>query len=227
MVVVLREQLDLRPSVSLQKKVGLKSLEQVIRWGDRVNKELRRLRKLEDRKCWRARASRIRKKEGRISRGGAFVLSEAQAIVKLEQQERAHQRAAAKVRKWWLEALEEVEVIIQPEEKLILWRAEDQKKRQQEQAVLEALSGPQGNSEEREECLVQWWQRRAQLVRAIKKKEDLKKCGGAVRERRGRCSRRPSTCPRSRTSGGAPGRHAGAAGCCASSPSSRGRSSWR
>ena len=125
MVVVLREQLDLRPSVSLQKKVGLKSLEQVIRWGDRVNKELRRLRKLEDRKCWRARASRIRKKEGRISRGGAFVLSEAQAIVKLEQQERAHQRAAAKVRKWWLEALEEVEVIIQPEEKLILWRAED------------------------------------------------------------------------------------------------------
>ena len=46
MVVVLREQLDLRPSVSLQKKVGLKSLEQVIRWGDRVNKELRRLRKL-------------------------------------------------------------------------------------------------------------------------------------------------------------------------------------
>ena len=72
MVVVLREQLDLRPSVSLQKKVGLKSLEQVIRWGDRVNKELRRLRKLEDRKCWRARASRIRKKEGRISRGGAW-----------------------------------------------------------------------------------------------------------------------------------------------------------
>ena len=62
MVVVLREQLDLRPSVSLQKKVGLKSLEQVIRWGDRVNKELRRLRKLEDRKCWRARASRIREK---------------------------------------------------------------------------------------------------------------------------------------------------------------------
>ena len=43
MVVVLREQLDLRPSVSLQKKVGLKSLEQVIRWGDRVNQELRRL----------------------------------------------------------------------------------------------------------------------------------------------------------------------------------------
>ena len=39
------------------------------------------------------------------------------------------------------------------------------------------MSGPQGNSEEREECLVQWWQRRAELVRAIKKKEDLKKCG--------------------------------------------------
>eukprot|EP01045_Picozoa_sp_COSAG04_P016965 COSAG04_NODE_1463_length_6616_cov_16.965782_6_plen_138_part_00 len=61
MAVVLREQLELRPSVALQKKVGLKSLEQVIRWGDRVNQELRRLRKLEDRKCWRARARRIRK----------------------------------------------------------------------------------------------------------------------------------------------------------------------
>eukprot|EP01045_Picozoa_sp_COSAG04_P028292 COSAG04_NODE_4354_length_2140_cov_29.181284_1_plen_61_part_00 len=60
MVVVLRDQLDLRSSVALQEKVGLKSLEQVIRWGDRVNRELRRLRKLEDRKCWRARASRIR-----------------------------------------------------------------------------------------------------------------------------------------------------------------------
>ena len=36
MVVVLREQLDLRPSVALeqQEKVGLKSLEQVIRWGE-------------------------------------------------------------------------------------------------------------------------------------------------------------------------------------------------
>ena len=56
MAVVLKEQLELRPSVALQKKVGLKSLEQVIRWGDRVNQELRRLRKLEDRKCWRARA---------------------------------------------------------------------------------------------------------------------------------------------------------------------------
>ena len=64
MVVVLREQLDLRPGVSLQKKVGLKSLEQVIRWGDRVNRELRRLRKLEDRKCWRARASRTGKRRG-------------------------------------------------------------------------------------------------------------------------------------------------------------------
>ena len=30
MAVVLREQLELRPSVALQKKVGLKSLEQVI-----------------------------------------------------------------------------------------------------------------------------------------------------------------------------------------------------
>ncbi len=75
MVVVLGEQLDLRSSVALQEKVGLKSLEQVIRWGDRVNRELRRLRKLEDRKCWRARASRIRKKEGRVSRGGAFAVS--------------------------------------------------------------------------------------------------------------------------------------------------------
>ena len=44
MAVVVREQLELRPSVELQKKVGLKSLEQVIRWGDRVNQELRRLR---------------------------------------------------------------------------------------------------------------------------------------------------------------------------------------
>ena len=55
-VVMMREQLELRPSVALQKKVGLKSLEQVIRWGDRVNQELRRWRKLEDKKCWRARA---------------------------------------------------------------------------------------------------------------------------------------------------------------------------
>ena len=68
MAVVLKEQLELRPSVALQKKVGLKSLEQVIRWGDRVNQELRRLRKLEDRKCWRARARRIRK-NGRLDRG--------------------------------------------------------------------------------------------------------------------------------------------------------------
>ena len=47
MAVVLKEQLELRPSVALQKKVGLKSLEQVIRWGDRVNQELRRWRKLD------------------------------------------------------------------------------------------------------------------------------------------------------------------------------------
>ena len=173
MAVVLREQLELRPSVALQKKVGLKSLEQVIRWGDRVNQELRRLRKLEDRKCWRARARRIRKK----SRSGSSGLSKAQALVKLEAQEREYQREVEKVRKWWLEALEEAEVIIQPEEKLILWRAEDQAKRRQEQAVLEALRGPQGSREEREECLVQWWERRAQLVRGIKEKEDLEKCG--------------------------------------------------
>ena len=62
MAVVLKEQLELRPSVALQKKVGLKSLEQVIRWGDRVNQELCRWRKLEDKKCWRARARRIRKR---------------------------------------------------------------------------------------------------------------------------------------------------------------------
>ena len=48
MAVVLKEQLELRPSVALQKKVGLKSLEQVIRWGDRVNQELRRWRKLNE-----------------------------------------------------------------------------------------------------------------------------------------------------------------------------------
>ena len=78
MAVVLREQLELRPSVALQKKVGLKSVEQVIRWGDRVNQELRRLRKLEDRKCWRAGARRIRKK----SRSGSSGLSKAQALVK-------------------------------------------------------------------------------------------------------------------------------------------------
>ena len=65
MAVVLKEQLELRPSVALQKKVGLKSLEQVIRWGDRVNQELRRWRKLEDKKCWRARARCIRKKDMR------------------------------------------------------------------------------------------------------------------------------------------------------------------
>ena len=55
MAVVLKEQLELRPSLALQKKVGLKSLEQVIRRGDRVNQELRRGRKLEDKKGWRAR----------------------------------------------------------------------------------------------------------------------------------------------------------------------------
>ena len=103
MAVVLKEQLELRPSVALQKKVGLKSLEQVIRWGDRVNQELRRWRKLEDRKCWRARARRIRKK----SRGGSSGLSKAQALVEIEQQERGYQKEVAKVRKWWLEALEE------------------------------------------------------------------------------------------------------------------------
>ena len=58
MAVVLKEQLELRPSVALQKKVGLKSLEQVIRWGDRVNQELCRWRKLEDKKCWRAASGR-------------------------------------------------------------------------------------------------------------------------------------------------------------------------
>ena len=122
MAVVLKEQLELRPSVALQKKVGLKSLEQVIRWGDRVNQELRRLRKLEDRKCWRAWARHIRKK----SHSGSSGLSKAQALVELEAQERGYQKEVEKVRKWWLEALEEAEVIIQPEEKLILWRAEDQ-----------------------------------------------------------------------------------------------------
>ena len=60
MAVVLKEQLELRPSVALQKKVGLKSVEQVIRWGDRVNQELRRWRKLEDKKCWRAWARCIK-----------------------------------------------------------------------------------------------------------------------------------------------------------------------
>ena len=156
MAVVLKEQLELRPSVALQKKVGLKSLEQVIRWGDRVNQELRRLRKLEDRKCWRARARSIRKK----SHSGSSGLSKAQALVELEAQERGYQKEVEKVRKWWLEALEEAEVIIQPEEKLILWRAEDQQQRRQEQAVLEALRGAQGSREEREECLVKWWKRR-------------------------------------------------------------------
>ena len=59
--------MELRPSVALQKKVGLKSLEQVIRWGDRVNQELCRWRKLEDRKCWRAwaRCISIRKRFSR------------------------------------------------------------------------------------------------------------------------------------------------------------------
>ena len=111
MAVVLKEQLELRPSVALQKKVGLKSLEQVIRWGDRVNQELRRWRKLEDKKCWRARARCIRKK----SRGGSSRLSKAQALVELEQQERRYQEEVAQVRAWWLEALEEVERIVQPE----------------------------------------------------------------------------------------------------------------
>ena len=71
MAVVLKEQLELRPSVALQKKVGLKSLEQVIRWGDRVNQELCRWRKLEDKKCWRARARRtqIDRKKRRKIRG--------------------------------------------------------------------------------------------------------------------------------------------------------------
>ena len=125
MAVVLREQLELRPSVALQKKVGLKSLEQVIRWGDRVNQELCRWRKLEDRKCWRARARRILGRIRKRSRGGSSGLSKAQALVELEAQERGYQKEVAKVRKWWLEALEEVEKIVQPEEKLILWSAED------------------------------------------------------------------------------------------------------
>ena len=115
----------LRPSLALQKKVGLKSLEQVIRWGDRVNQELRRWRKLEDKKCWRARARCIRKK----SRGGSSGLSKAQALVELERQERGYQKEVAKVRGWWLQALEEVERIVQPEEKLILWSEEDQEQR--------------------------------------------------------------------------------------------------
>ena len=131
MAVVLKEQLELRPSVALQKKVGLKSLEQVIRWGDRVNQELCRWRKLEDKKCWRARARHIRKR----SRSGSSGLSKAQALVELEAQERGYQKEVAKVRKWWLEALEEVEKIVQPEEKLILWSAEDQEQRRQERAV--------------------------------------------------------------------------------------------
>ena len=140
MAVVLREQLELRPSVALQKKVGLKSVEQVIHWGDRVNQELRRLRKLEDRKCWRARARRIRKK----SRGGSSGLSKAQALVEIEQQERGYQKEVAKVRKWWLEALEEVEKIVQPEEKLIVWSAEDQEQRRRARngSETEALARP-------------------------------------------------------------------------------------
>ena len=88
MAVVLKEQLELRPSVALQKKVGLKSLEQVIRWGDRVNQELCRWRKLEDKKCWRARARRIRKR----SRGGSSGLSKAQALVKPPEKSGAFQR---------------------------------------------------------------------------------------------------------------------------------------
>ena len=59
MAVVLKEQLELRPSVALQKKVGLKSLEQVIRWGDRVNQELRRLGKIEEVKCGRSSANTV------------------------------------------------------------------------------------------------------------------------------------------------------------------------
>ena len=179
MAVVLKEQLELRPSVALQKKVGLKSLEQVIRWGDRVNQELCRWRKLEDKKCWRARARRIRKR----SRSGSSGLSKAQALVELEAQERGYQKEVAKVRKWWLEALEEVEKIVQPEEKLILWSAEDQEQRRQERAVEYLVSAggplslPDSGREERQECLVKWWDLRAQLVRSIKSKEDLKKCG--------------------------------------------------
>ena len=131
MVVVLKEQLELRPSVALQKKVGLKSLEQVIRWGDRVNQELRRLRKLEDRKCWRARARRIRKK----SRSGSSGLSKAQALVKLEAQEREYQREVEKVWKWWLEALEEAEVIIQ---------LEGQTEKCGKEETVERIDGPGG-----------------------------------------------------------------------------------
>ena len=95
-----------------------------------MNQELRRWRKLEDRKCWRARARRIRKK----SRGGSSGLSKAQALVEIEQQERGYQKEVAKVRKWWLEALEGVEKIVQPKEKLIVWRAEDQEQRRRERA---------------------------------------------------------------------------------------------
>ena len=76
MAVVLRERLELRPSVALQKKVGLKSLEQVIRWGDRVNQELCRWRKLEDKKCWRARARRIRKRSRGERCGQAWQLAQ-------------------------------------------------------------------------------------------------------------------------------------------------------
>ena len=72
---------------------------------------------------------------------------------------------------------------MQPEEKLILWSAEDQEQRRRERAVeyLISASGPLGlpdsSREEREGWLVKWWDLRAQLVRAIKSKEDLKKCG--------------------------------------------------
>ena len=79
MAVVLKEQLELRPSVALQKKVGLKSLEQVIRWGDRVNQELRWLRKLEDTKCWRARA-RQRKFIGFYNYNSAVTLAITPAV---------------------------------------------------------------------------------------------------------------------------------------------------
>ena len=50
----------------------------------------------------------------------------------------------AKVRKWWLEALGEVEKIVQPEDKLILWSAEDQEQRRRERAVeyLISAGGP-------------------------------------------------------------------------------------
>ena len=73
--------------------------------------------------------------------------------------------------------------MLQPEEELILWSAEDQEQRRQERAVEYLVSAggplslPDSGREERQECLVKWWDLRAQLVRGIKSKEDLKKCG--------------------------------------------------